>query len=66
MIKEYKVVTTETFTVTYLVEAENEDQAEEKVENADYEWEIANTPEEMSVLSTEEVSKWPKTTLLLA
>jgi len=57
MIKEYKVVTTETFTVTYLVEAENEDQAEEKVENADYEWEIANTPEEMSVLSTEEVSK---------
>ena len=50
MIKEYKVVTTETFTVTYLVEAENEDQAEEKVENADYEWEIANTPEEMSVL----------------
>ena len=66
MIKEYKVVTTETFTVTYLVEAENEDQAEEKVENADYEWEIANTPKEMSVLSTEEVSKWPKTTLLLA
>ena len=57
MIKEYKVVTTETFTVTYLVEAENEEQAEEKVENADYEWEIANTPEEMSVLSTEEVSK---------
>ena len=66
MIKEYRVVTTETFTVTYLVEAENEEQAEEKVENADYEWEIANTPEEMSVLSTEEVSKWPKTTLLLA
>ena len=57
MIKEYKVVTTETFTVTYLVEAENEDQAEEKVENADYEWEIANTPEEMSVLSTEEVKE---------
>ena len=57
MIKEYKVVTTETFTVTYLVKAENEEQAEEKVENADYEWEIANTPEEMSVLSTEEVSK---------
>ena len=33
--------------------------------DSDYEWEIANTPEEMSVLSTEEVSKWPKTTLLL-
>ena len=57
MIKEYKVVTTETFTVTYLVKAENEEQAEEKVENADYEWEIANTPEEMSVLSTEEVKE---------
>jgi|TARA_R100000149_G_C5725840_1_gene47093 hypothetical protein len=57
MTKEYKVVTTETFTVTYLVKAENEEQAEEKVENADYEWEIANTPEEMSVLSTKEVTK---------
>ena len=57
MTKEYKVVTTETFTVTYLVKAENEKQAEEKVENADYEWEIANTPEEMSVLSTKEVTK---------
>ena len=66
MIKEYYVVTTETFTVTYLVEAENEEQAEEKVENGDADHEIANTPEEMSVLSIKEESKWPKSTLLLA
>ena len=57
MIKEYYVVTTETFTVTYLVEAENEEQAEEKVENGDADHEIANTPEEWSILSTKEVTK---------
>ena len=57
MIKEYKVVTTETFTVTYLVEAENEEQAEEKVQLGDYSRQLTNSPEEMQVLEIEEVKE---------
>ena len=56
MIKEYYVVMTETYTVTYLVEAENEEQAEEIVQLGDSR-QLTNSPEEMQVLSTEEVSK---------
>ena len=57
MIKEYYVVMTETYTVTYLVEAENKEQAEEKVQLGDYSRQLTNSPEEMQVLEIEEVKE---------
>jgi len=56
MIKEFYVVMTETHTVTYLVEAENKEQAEEKVQLGDYSRQLTNSPEEMQCLEIEEVS----------
>ena len=57
MTKEYYVVMTETYTVTYLVEAENQEQAEEKVQLGDYSRQLTNSPEEMQVLVIEEVKE---------
>ena len=57
MIKEYYVVMTETYTVTYLVEAENKEQAEEKVQLGDYSRQLTNSPEEMQWLEIEEVKE---------
>ena len=57
MTKEYYVVMTETYTVTYLVEAENKEQAEEKVQLGDYSRQLTNSPEEMQVLEIEEVKE---------
>ena len=57
MTKEYYVVMTETYTVTYLVEAENQEKAEEKVQLGDYSRQLTNSPEEMQVLEIEEVKE---------
>ena len=57
MIKEYYVVMTEKYTVTYLVEAENKEQAEEKVQLGDYSRQLTNSPDEMQVLEIEEVKE---------
>ena len=57
MTKKYYVVMTETYTVTYLVEAENQEKAEEKVQLGDYSRQLTNSPEEMQVLEIEEVKE---------
>tara|TARA_R100001079_G_scaffold31874_1_gene16270 strand:- start:324 stop:497 length:174 start_codon:yes stop_codon:yes gene_type:complete len=57
MIKKYKVLMSETFSVLYSVVAKDEDEAIEKIRNGDYEEEIENTPEEYDVCLIEEVKK---------
>ena len=56
-MNEYHVTMTETFTVTYLVEAEDEKQAEKRVRWSCYEEELSNSREEMQLLKIEELTE---------
>ena len=57
MTKEYTVLIAESYTVCYLVKAKNKKEAEEKALDGDYVKQLINTPEEISVIEVDEVSK---------